>query len=49
MGSSGEMGTAEQMKGEQVVCLNSAVSRVEQMEKLSANQVTSLSFLSWVG
>ena len=43
MGSSGEMATAEQMKGEWVVCSNAAVSRVGQMEKLSANQVTGLS------
>lgn len=39
MGSSGETATTEQIKGEQVGCWNTAV-----MEKLSANQVTSLSF-----
>lgn len=43
MGSSGEMATAEQMKGERVVCSNTALSRGGQMEKLSANQVAGLS------
>lgn len=43
MGSSGEMATAEQMKGERVVCSNTALSRGGQMEKLSENQVAGLS------
>lgn len=38
MGSSGEMATTEQIKGEQVGCSNTVV-----MEKLSADQVSSLS------
>lgn len=49
MGSSGEMATAEHVKGERVVCSNAAVSRVGQMEKFSANQVTGLSPPRWVG
>lgn len=42
MGSSGEMATTEQMKGEWVVCSDVALSRVGQMEK--QNQMTGLSY-----
>lgn len=48
MGSSGEMATAERMKGERVVCSN-AVLRAGQMEQLSANRGTGLSPACWVG
>lgn len=37
MGSSGEMATAEQMKGEWVDCSSTAL-RVGQMEQLAANR-----------